>query len=366
MRRTIPIFILFGVGAIAAESDLKRLDREQLLEYQDASGRRQEVKSWEDWQRRRDEILAGMESVTGAFPSDTRRVALEVKVDEEVAMGTYVRRLISYQSELGSRTPAYLCIPSSLLSETQKVARAPAVLCLHPTDHKEGHRVVVGLGGKERRQYAAELAERGYVTISPAYPLMANYQPDLKRLGYQSGTMKAIWDNSRSLDVLESLEFVDESGGFGVIGHSLGGHNAIFTAVFDRRLKVIVSSCGFDSFLDYYGGAEEKWRLGQGWCQTRYMPRLAQYQGRLRDIPFDFHELIGALAPRRLFISAPKRDSNFHWRSVAACCSAARAVYQLTDSAQQMGVAHPDSDHDFPDAIRDQAYRTIDSGLNPK
>ena len=33
---------------------------------------------------------------------------------------------------------------------------------------------------------------------------------------------------------------------FGALGHSLGGHNAIFTAVFDPRLKVVVSSCGFD------------------------------------------------------------------------------------------------------------------------
>jgi len=27
----------------------------------------------------------------------------------------------------------------------------------------------------------------------------------------------------------------------GVIGHSLGGHNSIFTAFFDKRLKAVVS-----------------------------------------------------------------------------------------------------------------------------
>lgn len=43
---------------------------------------------------------------------------------------------------------------------------------------------------------------------------------------------KAIWDNMRALDVLESLPFV-QRGGFGVIGHSLGGHNAVYTAVWD-------------------------------------------------------------------------------------------------------------------------------------
>ena len=34
----------------------------------------------------------------------------------------------------------------------------------------------------------SELAERGYVTLAPNYPLLAKYQPDLKALGWQSGT----------------------------------------------------------------------------------------------------------------------------------------------------------------------------------
>jgi len=63
---------------------------------------------------------------------------------------------------------------------------APAVLCLHPTENTIGHKVVVGLGGKENRQYASELAERRFVTLSPNYVQLANYQPDLKALGYES------------------------------------------------------------------------------------------------------------------------------------------------------------------------------------
>jgi hypothetical protein len=58
------------------------------------------------------------------------------------------------------------------------------VLCPHPTDNTLGHKVIVGLGGKANRHYAAELAERGYVTLAPSYPLLANYQPDLKGLDY--------------------------------------------------------------------------------------------------------------------------------------------------------------------------------------
>ena len=291
---------LVCVHASADEST--RLDRDNLLQYHAADGTIQSVATHDDWQLRRAEIIRGMEQVMGKLPGDDRRVPLEVTVEEEADAGTYVRRLVTYQSEPDSRTPAYLCIPKAVLNGG---AKAPAVLCLHPTDNKVGHKVVVGLGGRAGRQYAAELAERGYVTLSPSYPHLASYWPNLQKLGYQSGTMKAAWDNIRGLDLLASLPVVDSSRGFGAIGHSLGGHNTIYTAVFEPRITVLVSSCGFDSFLDYYGGAEQSWYFGKGWCQIRYMPILSNYRGRLETIPFDFPELLGAVAPRPLLRQRP-------------------------------------------------------------
>jgi dipeptidyl aminopeptidase/acylaminoacyl peptidase len=210
-----------------------------------------------------------------------------VKIEEEKDCGLYVRRLITYASEPGSRVPAYLLMPKELLKGNRK---APAILCLHGTDNVVGHGTVVGLGKNANRNYANELAERGYVCLAPNYPLLAKYQPDVKKLGWESGTLKAVWDNMRGLDYLVSLPSVDAKA-MGAIGHSLGGHNSVFTAVFDERLQVVVSSCGLDSFLDYYNGDEKNWVLEKGWCQTRYMPRLANYRGKLADIPFDFHEL---------------------------------------------------------------------------
>ncbi len=233
------------------------------------------------------------------------------------------------------------------------------------TDSKVGHQVVVGLGGRAGRQYAAELSERGYVTLSPSYPHLADYYPNLGRLGYVSGTMKAIWDNSRGLDLLASLDFVDDSRGFAAIGHSLGGHNAIYTAVFDDRITVLASSCGFDSYLDYYDGAERVWYFGAGWCQIRYMPRLSNYRGKLEEIPFDFPELLGALAPRPFFVNAPLHDSNFRANSVDACAAAAAPIYELLDGKDKLIIKHPDCDHNFPDQIREQAYEVIDSVLRP-
>lgn len=353
---TATLLFLFSVSA--AET-VNRLPRENLLLYHDTKGEVKPVKSTRDWERRRAEIVRGMESVMGKLPGKEKRCALEVKVEEEADCGSYVRQFITYASEPGSRVPAYLLIPKSALYEGKKTA---AVLCLHPTDNVVGHKVVVGLGGKPNRQYAAELAERGFVTLAPAYPQLANYQPDLKALGWESGTLKAVWDNMRGLDLLESLPYVKKKS-FGAIGHSLGGHNSVYTAVFDERIKVIVSSCGLDSYLDYYRGNPAVWQPGKGWTQERYMPKLANYAGKLEAIPYDFHELIGALAPRVCFISAPLKDSNFKWDSVDKVVAAAKPVYQLHGKPQNLLVEHPDCDHDFPDAMREKAYQLIEREL---
>ena len=347
---------LLSAATIASAADLPRLDRDHLLLFRDASGTVRRGQSVADWQLRRAEILRGMQAIMGPLPGREKRVPLDPQTEREVDGGDHVRRRITYQSEPGGRAQAWLLIPKAALDGT---APRPAVLCLHPTNNKIGNRTVVEPGAAANRAYALELAQRGYVTLAPAYPQLADYQPDLAALGYASGTMKAIWDNIRGLDLLESLPFV-QRGGFGAIGHSLGGHNAVFTAVFDERIKVVVSSCGLDSFVDYYDGNIK------GWTQPRYMPRLAAYLDRVVEVPFDFQELIGALAPRHVFLSAPLSDANFKWQSVDRITTAARPIFALTAAPNALRVVHPDCAHDFPPEVREEAYRWIDAVLRPQ
>ena len=344
----------------APPSQTSRLPRENLLVYRGQDGAPKPVVTIDDWLQRRKEILAGMQTVMGQLPGPEKRCPLDAKVEEEVDCGTYVRRAITYASEPGSRVPAYLLIPKQVLGGEGR--RVPAVLCLHGTDNVVGNGIVVGLGSRPNRQYASELAERGYVTLAPNYPLLAKYQPDIKALGWESGTLKAVWDNMRGLDLLDSLPFV-KPGTFGAIGHSLGGHNSVYTAVFDDRIKVVITSCGLDSYLDYYRGDDKVWLPEKGWAQTRYMLKLAGYRGRLKDIPFDFHEMIGALAPRDVLIIAPLKDSNFRAESVDRIVAAAKPIFALYGHPERLRVAHPDCEHDFPKEMRDKAYELIDSVL---
>jgi hypothetical protein len=336
-----------------------RLPSTNLLVFHNRRGEVQVVKSKSDWLKRRAEILRGMQQVMGPLPGGEKRCPLVPRIEEEADCGSYVRRRLTYASEPGARVPAYLLIPKAALPAKRKCA---GVLALHPTDMEYGYRVAVEELRTTYRAYGRDLAERGYVVLAPSYPLMAKYQPDLKALGYQSGTMKAIWGNIRGLDFLDSLPFV-RRGRFGAVGHSLGGHNAIYTAVIDQRIQAVVSSSGFDSFSEYYGGKVTNWEHGRGWCQDRYMPKLVEYRGRLEEIPFDFHELIGALAPRPVFINAPLRDENFRWRSVDQIVEAASSIYRLYGVPQNLRVEHPDCAHDFPPEIREAAYTFLDQHL---
>jgi hypothetical protein len=339
LHKLILAGLLVSLAATGAEPE-----RTNLMAYADAHGQISAVRSVTDWQKRRASVLAAMQKVMGPLPN--RRCPLDIKVEDETDCGSYLRRKLTYASEPNGRVPAYLLIPKTTLP----AKKAPAVLALHQT-RREGNKVVVGLADSPDDAYGVALAERGFVVLAPAYPLLADYNPDLKQLGYQSGTMKAVWDNIRGLDLLASFPFV-RTNGFGAIGHSLGGHNSVYTAVFDDRIKIVVTSCGLDSYRDYMDGNIK------GWTSTRYMPKLLEYS--LAEIPFDFHEMIGALAPRTCFISAPIGDTNFKWKSVDAIAAAARPVYTLYGASDNLIVKHPDCAHRFPPEMRDEAYRLLE------
>jgi hypothetical protein len=93
------------------------------------------------------------------------------------------------------------------------------------------------------------------------------------------------------------------------------------------------------------------------------MPRLADYRGRLGEIPFDFSELIGALAPRHVLIVAPQGDTNFRADSVDRVVAAARPVFALYGHPERLRLEHPEGGHDFPMEMREKAYALFDEVL---
>lgn len=325
-------------------------DHSKLLEFANSQGQVKPVTSAADWAIRRANILQSMQEVMGPLPGPSRRVPLDVKVISETATPEYRRLSITYAAESGDRVSAYLLLP---LNAKEPV---PAMLCLHQTT-AIGKGSPAGLGDRKSLHYAHELAQRGYVCIVPDYPSFGDYVYDFAADRYVSGTMKAIWNNIRAIDVLETLPQVDPDR-IGAIGHSLGGHNALFTAPFDLRIKAVVTSCGFTAFHHYYGGNLK------GWTSDRYMPRIrTEYENDPDKMPFDFYEVLASIAPRAIFINAPLHDGNFENQGVRKVVAGAGQVFDLLGANGKLRAVYPDSNHDFRDNQRREAYDWLDKML---
>ncbi len=335
-------------------------DKFNLLFYADEHGNLHPIHSVEEWKIRRRHILENMQLVMGELPNEEKRVPLNAQIVDEHDAGTFIRRKISLTPEPNDRLMAWLLIPKVALNNRRKV---PAMLCLHQTT-QIGKDEPAGLGGNPNLHYAKELAERGYVTLAPDYiggdiPEVGikggfgESRTDPYELGYVSGTMKGIWNHIRCVDLLQSLPFVNGER-IGVIGHSLGGYNALFVAAFDERLKVVVTSCGFTSFVKYRGGDLT------GWSHRGHMPRIATVYGKdPKRMPFEFSEVLAATAPRALFINAPLHDNIFDVSGVGDCIAAALPVYALFREGFGIAAHYPDIGHSFPPEAREAAYQFV-------
>jgi dienelactone hydrolase len=344
------ILIFFSLTLISCQADR---ESNLILVYTKANGKSKKIRNAATWQKRYEQILDSMQVVMGPLPDRTSKTDLNLLFLEDTLINSIRRIKLTYEAENNDRVPAYLLIPEKNLKPV------PGILCLHQTI-QIGKGEPAGIGGSPNLDYAWELAERGYVTIAPDYPNFGDYIYDPYQNGYISATMKAIRNHMAAIDLLQALPQVDPER-IACIGHSLGGHNSLFVTAFDKRIKAVVTSCGFTSFIKYYGGDLK------GWSHKGYMPLISsKYNSDPEKMPFDFPEIIAAIAPRPIFINAPLHDSNFDVTGVYDCVETALPVYELFGAGENIIMKNPDAPHDFPPAEREEAYQFLDRELSIK
>jgi dienelactone hydrolase len=187
-------------------------------------------------------------NLLGPFPEKSE---LNPVVIEQIDCGKYVREKVEYNTEANDRISAYVCVPKNLVN------KAPAIFCHHQHngEYLLGKSEVVGRAGNPDQAYAAELAERGYITLAPDAIAFEerNWGDNSNRAEYfelssrlllgKTLMAKAISDVQVGLDYLQSRSDVD-SNKMGFIGHSYGGRMALWMPAFDKRIRVSVSHCG--------------------------------------------------------------------------------------------------------------------------
>ncbi|RPD39796.1 alpha/beta fold hydrolase [Chitinophaga barathri] len=351
----IPAFILLSAHVLHAQATAAGL-----LSYRDSSHHVKPVQNTAQWNIKRQQILDSMQSAMGPLPDRSRAVVFQLAFKDSVRQRNHIRYEITFMAAKNEPVSALLFLPL-------KKGKHHAMLALHGTSALGKRATTSENSGKTNRSYAEELADRGYVVIAPDYPSFGDMKDyDFENDRYESGTMKGIYNHMRCIDLLQALQEVDQER-IGVIGHSLGGHNAMFVAAFDYRIKVIVASCGWTLFNYYDIGEEASKRYGGRlgpWAQTRYMPLLRDKYGLDQQrIPFDFDEVIAALAPRPFFSNSPLNDANFNVKGVKEGWANVMPVYALYGASADLQVRYPDAAHDFPPGTRLEAYAFIDKVL---
>src|SRR5438270_911849 len=97
----VAVTLMVAAGPPEVPVGAPRLPRDNLMVYRGSDHQAVAVRSLDDWQKRRDEIIAGMQAVMGKLPGAEKRCPLDMQVDEEVDCGSHVRRLVTYASEPG-------------------------------------------------------------------------------------------------------------------------------------------------------------------------------------------------------------------------------------------------------------------------
>ena len=95
------------------------------------------------------------------------------------------------------------------------------------------------------------------------------------------------------------------------------------------------------------------------------MPRIRdEYGNDPSRVPFDFYEVLAAIAPRSIFVNAPISDNNFEnsgVRKVVTEVEKAQKIYG--EHAGVITARYPECEHDFPDEVRAEAYQWLKEQL---
>ncbi len=351
--------VMATIETLLSHTPVRPLPSHPLLTITTTDSEPEAVTNLGEWEVSKESVRDSMQKVMGKLPSRDGLPAPILTYLDTLVEVNFTKYTVSYESFKNITGYAFLYLPHKL---TQK--KLPGMLVLHSTGDP-GKRIVDGQTSLENRAVARELAERGYVAIAPDYPSYGDLiDHDFSSDGFESGTLLGIWNHMRSVDILQDLPMVDPER-IGVIGHSLGGHNALFVAAFDDRIKAVVSSCGWTPF-DFYNIGEEAakrygGRLGP-WAQDRYMPAIKNYMPD-KNIPFDFPDIIASLAPRAFFSNSPTGDGNFNIKGVKAGIKIVEPVYKYLGVQENLQVRYPEAGHDFPLETRTEAYSFLDEHL---
>jgi len=303
----------------------------------------------EDWKERRKEIVARWHKMMGPWPPLVEDLALEIL--DSTRRDDLTQHRIRFYWTPTEKTEGYLLIPPG-------EAKRPAVLAVYYEPD-----TAIGLG-KPYRDFAYQLAKRGFVTLSigtsaatraKTYSL---YYPSLENARVEPLSMLA-YAAANAWRVLAERPEVD-SKRIGIVGHSFGGKWAMFAScLFEPFACAVWSDPGivFDESrpsVNYW----EPWFLGYHpppWRKrgiiTPENPARGLYP-KLVAQGYNLHELHVLMAPRPFLVSGGSEDPPERWKAL----NHAVALNRLLGFDCRVAMTHR-PEHTPNEASNEQIYR---------
>ncbi len=259
------------------------------------------------WINRRSELLQEWHELLGEWPEILENP--ETEYVETTQRGSLTQHQLEVEVAPGWTRNAYLLIPDL-------EGPLPAALVVF-YDAETG----VGLE-RELRDFALQLAKRGFVTLSLGSDFDTNYYPDEDSAVLQPLSMLA-YMAANSYHVLANLPEVDPDR-IGIVGHSYGGKWAMFASSLYDKFALGAWSDGGIVFDESRANVNfwEPWYLGyeQGVWRDRGIPtdenpRTGPYK-RMIEEGRDLHELHALMAPRPFLVSGGSEDPPKRWKAL--------------------------------------------------
>ncbi|MEX0927923.1 MAG: hypothetical protein WD266_02485 [Balneolales bacterium] len=311
-----------------------------------------------DWQARRAEILNRWHGLMGAWPPLLEEH--ETEILETTRSEGITRHRIRYYWTPDEKTEGYLLIPDG-------EGERPAVITVYYEPE-----TAVGLG-LENRDFAYQLARRGFVTLSigtteaTEAETFSLYYPDLDNAQVEPLSMLA-YAAANSWNLLSKRPEVDAAR-IGITGHSFGGKWAMFAStLFEKFACAAWSDPGIvfeegRTSVNYW----EPWYLGyhtRPWRErglpTAQNPARGLYP-ELIDGGYDLHELHALMAPRPFLVSGGSEDPVERWLPL----NHSIAVNRLLGFENRVAMTNRPEHSPNPES-NEQIYQFFEHFLNPE
>jgi hypothetical protein len=270
------------------------------------------VSTPEQWPLRKNEILEKWHGMMGPWPAFLSEQELTVIRSE--TRENFTQHTVRFNWLPGESTEGYLLIPDGITSPS------PAVITVFYEPE-----TAIGVGGKPHRDFAYQLAQRGFVTLSLGTTAASKaqnfslYYPSIENAEIQPLSTLA-YAAANAWHALAKRPEVDASK-IGIAGHSFGGKWAMFAScLFEKFACAAWSDPGIvfqndRPSINYW----EPWYLGyhrKPWRKrgliTEDNPAFGLYP-ELIEKGYNLQELHALMAPRPFLVSGGSEDPVEQW-----------------------------------------------------